>query len=245
MTNNKEIITQQTSEADPMLDMIDRVCTSPDFDINKMEKLVEMRNAELGRVASIDFNRDFAKMQEKLPRVVSTHRNDQTSSNYAKIEDINKICLPILAMYGFGISFKVIKQDKDGVTIRAILMHSGGHKENTDIAMPYDNKGIKGSINKTDVHAAASTITYAKRYAMCMLLNISTGDNDGNNQTESPYITSIQVEEIQKLMEESGIDKVKFISEFLKSDCIQKIPQAFYIKAINVLTKRKQENADS
>lgn len=238
--------TQQSNQIavqqpDAMLAMIDKVCSDPNFDITKMEKLIEMRNAELGRVAEIDFNRAFSEMQPKLPRVISTHKNDQTNSSYSKIEDINSTVLPVISQYGFGVSFKVLSQDKEGVRVQAILRHTGGHKESTDLFMPYDKCGIKGTVNKTDIHATGSTITYAKRYAMCMLLDISTGsDNDGNNSNPQ-FITQQQVNEMNDLIEQTGIDKIKFISEYLKVDSLVKLPVANHGKAMNAL-KQKLKN---
>jgi hypothetical protein len=43
--------------------------------------------------------------------------------------------------------------------------------------LPFDNSGSKNT-----VQAIGSSVSYGKRYVLCMLLNISTGgeDNDGN-----------------------------------------------------------------
>lgn len=193
----------QVDQNDPMLSMIERVCSDPNFDIQKMEKLVEMRNQEMQRVAKIDFNRDYAEMQELLPRVVSDHRNNQTNSNYAKIEDINNIVLPIINKKGFGVSFKIISQDDKGITVRAILSHKQGHEEFTDLFTPLDRAGAKGTVNKTDIHATGSAITYAKRYAICALLNISVGsDDDGNAAGVNKPVSETQAELLkEKLMQ--------------------------------------------
>lgn len=242
--NSPEIV----NSADPMLAMIHRVCSDPNFPIDKMEKLIDMRNAELKRVAEIDFNRSFAEMQSQLPKVSTKHKNQQTNSKYAKIEDINEAVLPVLNQYGFGISFKILSQEKDGVTVRAVLAHSGGHKESTDLYMPYDKSGAQGKINKTDIHATGSTITYAKRYAMCMLLDISTGDdNDGNNAL-SQFITTQQVQEINNLLDITNADKIKFTRDYMKVPAITRILAKDYRKAINALQGKLQKgnnNANS
>jgi hypothetical protein len=228
---------------DPMLAMIDKVCTSPDFDITKMEKLIEMRNAELSRLAEKEFHAAFAEMQHELPRIITSHTNKQTNSKYAKIEDVNDAVLPILHKHGFAVSFRVVFQDDEKVTIQATLSHKEGHKESNELTMPYDNKGAQGSINKTKIHATGSTITYAKRYALCMLLDISTGeDTDGNIYK---YISPALVKELEKLIDETGVDKIKFVSKFMKAPSITQIPEKDYAKAVSALKEAKAKRKGS
>ncbi len=240
-----------TTQPDAMLEMIDRVCADPGFDITKMEKLIEMRNAELSRVAEIDFNRAFAEMQPHLPKVISTHYNDQTKSKYSKIDDINIVVCPVLSEYGFGVSFKIASQDDKGVTVRAVLRHSAGHQDSTDLFMPYDSCGVKGTVNKTPIHATGSTISYAKRYAMCMLLDISTGqDNDGNNNADN-FITPDQAVEINDLIDETGANWTDFVCNYMGVEKVEKISSKGYRRAINALQAKKRqiekdkENANS
>lgn len=223
-----------TPNQDPMLSMIDRVCSDPNFDIIKMEKLIEMYNAKLNRAAEIDFSKAFAEMQPHLPKVISTHYNNQTKSKYAKIDDINAAVLPILSEYGFGITFKIVSQDDKGVTVRATLMHSAGHKEFTDLLMPYDKCGTKGTVNKTDIHATGSTISYAKRYAMCMLLDISTGtDNDGNKEPVDVLATAAQREAIGMLCSKLVLEhQEKFTKDF---GCLTEIKKSDVDSAMALL----------
>lgn len=223
---------------DAMLAMIDRFCSEPNFDITKMEKFIEMRNVEMDRIAKINFSKAFAEMQGKLPTIKTQHVNPHTKSKYARLEDINKDILPVLKQHDFGVSFKILSQDKEHVTIQAILAHSGGHKESTDLSMPLDDGG-----KKTTTHAVGSTITYAKRYAMCMLLNISTGDdNDGNNNNTPNVITAQQVEEMNDLMEQTGIDKIKFTTEYLQVDSLPELHIKHYKKAMNALNLKLKKN---
>ncbi len=235
----KPVVEAQTQ--DPMLDMIDKVCSDPSFDIEKMQKMIDMRNEELSRVAKIDFNRAFAEMQPKLPRIISAHKNDQTNSSYSKIEDINDGVLPVLSEHGFGVSFKIVKQDKDSVTIRATLKHRGGHEDSTELLMPYDNVGIKGTVNKTNIHATGSTITYAKRYAMCMLLDISTGTDNDAARTNTKKIATETAAKIKEILEENeSIDGQAFL-KYMKADCVDNILSKDFEKANIALNRKLQK----
>ena len=195
MKNNQITISEQKpqSNTDAMLIMIERIASSPDADISKMERLMEMRDKELARVARQDFSADYVLMKPKLPIIIKTKNNQQTKSKYAALEDINKIIDPILAEYNFSTSTRVISQSKESVTVEAVLWHKSGHTETTQVEMPLDKAGIQGTVNKTGVHALSSSITYAKRVAICALLNISTGDDlDGNQEPVDTLATHAQ-----------------------------------------------------
>lgn len=215
----EEILPQAVPQAhvaespDPMLNMI-AAAMDKDCDIHKLERLIEMRNNELDRCGKAQFNKSFAKMQEKLPRVVALHKNGHTNSKYAKIEDINQVILPVLCDFGFAISFQIKEQTNNSISITASLLHEEGHSETTTLQMPVDLSGKKQAI-----HASASTITYAKRYALCMLLNISTGeDDDGNgsfkNNNAPLKISPEQVQTLENLIIEKNADKVKMLQVY-------------------------------
>ena len=70
---------------------------------------------------------------------VLTH-GDQVVGTYALWEDINEAIRPILVRFGFALSFRV-SQEVDSITVTAVLMHSGGHMESTDLRLPPDATG--------------------------------------------------------------------------------------------------------
>ena len=217
----EEILPQAVPQAhaaespDPMLNMIATALDNKDCDIHKLERLIEMRNNELARCGKAQFNKSFAKMQEKLPRVVALHKNGHTNSSYAKIEDINQVILPVLCDFGFAVSFQIKEQTNNSICITASLLHEKGHTSTTTLQMPLDLSGKKQAI-----HASASTITYAKRYALCMLLNISTGDDDDgngsfkNNNAPLKKISPEQVLTLENLMILKKIDKQKVLDHY-------------------------------
>ena len=181
------------NNSDAMLMMIERVASNPDADITKMERLMDMRDREFARIAQQAFAADYVVMKPNLPTVAKTKNNTQTKSKYAALEDVNKAVDPILAEYGFSTSTRILKQSEGSVTVEAVLWHRDGHIETTQVEMPLDKAGIQGTVNKTGVHALSSSITYAKRIAICALLNISTGDDvDGNREPIDALATDAQ-----------------------------------------------------
>lgn len=210
----------------------------PNMSVEKLEKLISLQERVLDREAQLSFNRDFVPMKEKLPLVVKAHYNHQTKSNYAKLEDINKVIDPILSQYGFGTSARVISQDDSGVSVEVCLKHKDGHSESNVVFMPLDNKGIAGSVNKTMPHAVASSVTYARRVGLCALLGISTGDDtDGNDEQ---FVTTEQAIEIDVAIKEAGIDRDKLL-QWARAEEPRKILAKNYKKVMQVIEQRKAE----
>lgn len=163
---------------DALLAMLERASRDPAVDTEKMRQLVELRKEirreERAENSTLAFNEAFADMQPNLPAV--TKRGKSNNGAYATWEDIQAGINPVLHAHGFGLMFKT---DTGGerVKVTAILRHRGGHSESTDFELKPDKSG-----NKQDVHAVASAVSYAKRYAAGALLNIQTigEDDDGN-----------------------------------------------------------------
>lgn len=236
--SDKEIVIVESEEslaqqADPMLGMIDKVCSDPNFDIAKMEKLVEMRNAEIERQATIEFSKDFAKMQCELPAI--EEKTQGHNYKYAAFEDVMAGIKPVMKGYGFAVSFN-INQDDNFIKITASLLHRSGHKESTSIKLPHETSGSKNA-----VQAVGSTISYGKRYTLLSLLNIATCGEDVDGNTPLATINEAQLDEITTLLDDSGVDKIKFIRDYLKTDSLKNLPAKNYNKAVNVLRKRIQD----
>lgn len=177
--------------------------------IEVIERLVALQERTDATAAQKMFAADYVQMKASLPRVIRLKENFQTKSNYAPLEDVNTAIDPILKQYGFGTATKVVRQDAEGIAVRAELWHSGGHVEGTEVTMPLDRAGIEGKVNKTGPWATSSSITYAKRVAVCALLNVSTGDDmDGNRETESSFPLAEKLEWIANCRNLAELDNV-------------------------------------
>lgn len=231
---------------DAMLEVIERLASNKDVDLSKMQALWEMRNNELlriaeqnreenARVAKLEFLRDLVPMSNKLPLVVKGHENTFTKSKYAKHEDINEAVKPVLAEFGFALLGDVIDQTETTVTVEMTLVHRGGHQKSLRLTMPIDDIGAKGEKTKTGLHGMASTITYTKRIAGALLLNISTGDDvDGNREVK--VVTNEQSVEIDLLLTETKADKELFL-KYMGVDDVRHILATDYEKALASLRK--------
>jgi len=161
------------------LKVIQDASANPNIDVAKLEKLLDMQERVIKHHAEVAFSRDFARMQGQMPIITEQGEikvNGQVRSKYALFEDINEEIRPVLREHGFSVFFKITSEPKS-VKVQGILMHEDGHREMTEMMLEADESGSKNT-----VQSIGSSVSYAKRYVLCALLNITSRgeDDDGN-----------------------------------------------------------------
>lgn len=200
-----ELVTQQPQQigrveqpqSTSMMDFIQRAASDASVDIDKLERLIVLSESMQAKQAEQAFNAAMAQMQCEIPTVGEGAQNSHTKNTYATLDDINRVLKPIMQRHGFAVSFKVDNQ-ANGIHVTGILMHSAGHREQTTLLLPVDI----GS-GRNAVQAVGSSTTYGKRYVMCALLNITTGDapdDDGQSAQAEQLITPAQAKQIDALL---------------------------------------------
>jgi len=239
--------THPASDGTALIAMIERVALNPDVDIDKMERLLQMQERILDRNAKSAFTAALALMQPELPVVdrkgkIVIHKKDAEkipenviqSTPYALWEDINDAIRPILAKYGFALSFRV-KKEADRVEVTAILSHREGHSEETMLSLPMDSTG-----SKNNVQAIGSSTSYGKRYTACSLLNITSRgeDDDGAAAGAEDLISDEQRDQLLALADEVKAD-IPRLCKFLKVESIAALPAARFDHAMKSLENKR------
>ncbi len=246
MSDSKEIAVQ----ADPFVEMVERLATNEQIDPDKLEKLVQVQMTILDRNAEAEFNNAMAAVQEELPVVLNDAYNPQTSSTYAKLETINRAIKPIVARHGFSTTFTQGKADTEGdMRVCGTLRHRGGHSVNGYwVELPVDDKGIAGKKNKTGLHGAGSTFTYGRRYLLCMMFDISTGDDtDGVVQYVEPevrLITDKQAGQIIDMIADLEEDVEQFC-KWAKIESVETMPAHKFSRCLKKLEEKRDARVSS
>lgn len=176
---------QPMSETQALISMVERAAANPEVDVEKMERLVAMRNAEIARVALLEYNEALNKAQGEMGRIKSDKKNSHTGSWYATFASLDRTLRPIYVANGFSITWssRVDGAQPNCIIVTGKLAHRGGHTEDFEIEMPADGKGPKGDNVMTRTHATGSGFTYGKRYLLKGMFNIAEAeeiDDDGN-----------------------------------------------------------------
>lgn len=214
-------------------DMI-RFAVQSGADLEKLEKVLELQMRWEANEAKKAYTDDMVQVHNKIPSVAKSLRNNQTNSNYASLDQIICRTKEIYTAHGFSISFyEGIAAQPENMRICADVVHKLGHKESFFYDVPLDGVGIKGNANMTKIHAKASSTSYGRRYLLCMILNIPTGDdNDGNGSSQ--VIDQKQLGKLRDMMADKDVKEAQFCL-YLKVDALESLPKSKYEQAYKAL----------
>lgn len=128
--------------------------------------------------ARIAFLVALNKVQGLLEPAKKDSLNPHFKSKYASLSAVNETVMGPLSEAGFVLLSGGV--DIGGKPhLRTTLYHIGGHSESFDYPL----------IEKTDnPQHIASSVTYARRYAICAMFNLSVEDDDANAATPAGIV---------------------------------------------------------
>ena len=225
----------ETVSETSMVQMLDRLARSPDVDVSKLEKLLDMQERIMAKQAESAFNAAMANLQGELPVITEQGEitvHGEVRSKYARFEDINEAVKPILQRHGFAVSFRV-STENGHVLVTGVLMHRDGHREETSIQLSPDNSGSKNT-----VLAVGSSVSYGTRDVLSALLNISTQGEDDDAIGAIEYLDKDQIANLESLLSEVGADKSKFL-KYMQAQSLERIRKDQYETAVRALEKKR------
>ena len=166
---------------DSMLAIINRAVMSPDFDINKLQQLLELRDRWEKNEARKAFVTAMNAFKAHPPEITKNKQVafGQTKYNHATLDHVCDAVTKGLSEHGISHRWKV-EQDKEWITVTCILTHELGHFEETKLQGAADNSG-----SKNPIQAVGSTVTYLQRYTLLAATGLAAAntDNDGRGVT--------------------------------------------------------------
>lgn len=249
----REEVTVPISDAAAVLQVIERAALNPNVDIDKMERLLEMQERIIARNAKAAYIAAFKEMKPKLPVIdrkgrIEVRKKDaqgertgavQQSTAFARWEDIDEAITPILHDHGFVLSFRTESAADGKIVVTAVLSHEEGHEETTSLPpLPFDTTG-----SKNNVQAMGSSLSYGKRYAAILLLNIRTKgeDDDGKAARIDDNISDEQADQLRAVIDEIGADTIKFC-QYLKVPSLADIPAKRFKEAMRALEAKRAKS---
>lgn len=230
-------------EGDPMLAMIERVLVNPDLPMERLDKMLDLRERQMNKEAEQEFNRAFAAAMAEMPIVQRTSRNNHLNRNYASLDDLIRAARPALSKHGLSLNWEVSVSD-GGIKVTAIVRHSSGHFISTSDEAARDKSG---SMNV--LQGGGSTQTYLKRYTGFAILGMASGDeqdDDGNKSDAAEPISAEQYQELISAIEAKGADAdafLKFIqAKGCKAETLQELTTVDFPRAMADLNAKKAKS---
>lgn len=187
MEKTKEIVSQD--KKNPVYEMLQLAMTDSNVDLDKMDKIMQMAERHEAKIAERAYYSAMADLQGEMPEISKNGKAEfpsrsggRVSYDFAKYEDIMRAIKPILLKHGFSASFRP-KCESEKLIINCVVAHRAGHTEKSSIELPFDTFG-----NKNAIQSIGSSMSYGKKYALCLIFNIPVGgeDNDGNKPEKEP-----------------------------------------------------------
>lgn len=229
--------TQPATRSDGTPGSLLRLAVEQGADVDKLERLMAMQERWDKQQAEKAYFAAMNKVQSEIRPIVKDRDNLQTKSRYATLEAVHRMLTPVYTTHGFAISFREVKSEKEGyIRVEADVMHCNGHSRQYAIELALDNKGMAGSVNKTEVHGKGSTISYGRRYLEMQIFNLTVTNEDTDGNQDHP-VSFEQCAILKELIGESGADEAKFCEAF-KAKTLAEFPASAYEDGIKGLKKK-------
>jgi hypothetical protein len=215
--NGAVTVAQPTS----LLEAISRAASDPAMDMDKVERLFKMHEAMQKQQAEVAFNTALAQAQAEMTTVIKNKKNDFTKTSYADLDAIINWISPIYTARGFSVSFNTEEcADKDVLRVAATLSHSGGHSRQYRLDAPLDDTGSGGKTTKTKIQATGSTNSYARRYLVCMIFNVTTADDNDGNSKKSMLAENVEPDR-RPVVQKVASEMLKYLRDDLVADAVE------------------------
>lgn len=233
------------SDSTALMRIIERAAMSPDMDIAKLEKLLEVRERWERLQARKAFDEAMAGARAELPVIIKNREVDFTSTKgrtHYRYEDLAAVAAainPILARHGLSYRFRTSSPPNEPVTVTCIVSHRLGHSEENTLCAGRDDSG-----NKNSIQAIGSTITYLQRMTLKAALGLAAAaDDDGRNAdgNDEP-VTDEQRDTILKRLDEAGADIERFCN-YIGAPSIGEIKQRDFKRALDAIAAKGRRAA--
>lgn len=184
----------RVSDSSALMKIIEKASMDPQFDVAKLEKLLDMRERWERDEARKAYNEAFAQFKAEAITIIKNREvtaGPLSGKKYAELFSVVNAVTPALSRYGLSHSWK-IADEKDMISVTCTLRHVLGHSESVTMTAPPDTGGAKNAIQ-----ARASALTYLERYTLKAVCGIAEqgDDTDGNGgmdvDTYASYLKAI------------------------------------------------------
>lgn len=183
-----EMIPEETKEVAISKEdrLLETVLASGNIEV--LERFIALRDKQEERQARLAFETAFARMRAELPTIKKSKEvkrsGGQHMYNYAPLEEIQKVCDPILQKHGFSYSWRE-EAIQDGKRVWFDLFGFGHTKSNCfDAPLLGAKQSNSGGEIVNAVQAARMTSSYAKRNSLVDGLGLIIEDEDDDARIE-------------------------------------------------------------
>lgn len=229
---------QELLPADPMVSMIERIAMDPQADLEKLERMLQMKERLEDKAAQRSFAAAISDAKSKIGPIIKTGTVDYTNSKdertYFKHETLDGIAMlvdPILAEHGLSYRYKS-RQENGNLFVTCVVSHRDGYSEETTL-----QGGPDSGAGKNNYQAIGSAATYLQRYTLKLALGLSAAKDTDAIPPKGGALTEEQFRELTDLVERSGADEAKFLLAYA-APSMEEFPATSFDAACAQLTRK-------
>ena len=205
--------------------------------VEALERLVALKERQDARSEERAFNLAMIAAQQDIEPVAKDRQNTDNRSWYATFENVHSAVVPIVAKYGFALSFGTADSPIAAhIRIVCDCMHRDGHSRRYQCDLGIDDKGMKGGATKTMVQGEGSTMSYGRRYLSLMIFNVALTKEDTDGRSQPAEISAKQAAELRALLEAVGKTEAAVCAVYAL-DSLDKLPATLFAAARNMLAR--------
>jgi hypothetical protein len=174
--------------------VIERAAFDPNFDVAKLQALLDMKLKWEANEAMKAFEESFAAFKGEVIPLVKDKHNKQYDSKYISLSNLVNTVTPFLSKHGLTQRWDI--DQSQGIKVTCVITR-GTHSKSASMTCPPDTSGAKNPIQQIK-----SAITYAKACTFESVCGLASTDanveDDGNGaeglpeQTVTDYISYIR-----------------------------------------------------
>lgn len=166
------------SEAPPnnLLTVIARAATDPNFDADKMQRLLEMQERWEMNEARKAFSVAFAAFKAEavtITKNTTVKSGPLENTKYANLFDVVDAVIPAMSKHGLSHSWKLTKDDREWMEVTCTIRHELGHSESVSMGAAPDTGPGRNAIQ-----ARGSAKSYLERYTLLAATGMAAGSTD-------------------------------------------------------------------
>lgn len=166
-----------------------------------------------------------------------TRDSDQAAYYYAPFEDMMLVVGPHMARHKIVATFTDTPSETPGLIRMTCRIRVGIHQETTTIPMPIP----KGNALVNGSQLMIQALSYAKRAALTLALNIVTKGEDKDGADLLDTLIAVEVSDLESAMESKNMPLAAFLA-FAKADSLESIPRSQFARLLDAIKRtRKKE----
>lgn len=237
MSNEKQtdLIEVQSRPVESQSSQLLQLAIDKDLDVDKLERLIQMKREEDEREAKQLFYQNFAKMQAEFTPVGRS--KEGYGYKYAPLELLQTHYNPTIAEHGFGYDWREDALPDGGKRTILCITGYGYAKENY-----FDTPPIEGTNQMNPIQVAGAMSTYGRRYTFIAGFGIIIEDEDQDGKLTMD--DGVEYGDYIKAIEsETDVDALYATVKGFRAELKQRGDDRGVTVVTSLYTKRKEEIA--